>query len=85
MMFFTGDHARNTILRICSSFSANIYPFPPTRQENEEQVHQINERLHTMESVERRSIEQNMGKLMQIKIHFKMWMKFVAREKAIFH
>ncbi|KAH7827467.1 putative ATPase V0 [Monocercomonoides exilis] len=85
MCFFSGEHAKNKIMRICSSYGASIYPFPATIAENEQQVAQIDERLHTMEAVQASSAEQKRARLMEIKAQFNSWLCYVAREKAVYH
>ncbi|KAA6325692.1 MAG: hypothetical protein EZS28_054037, partial [Streblomastix strix] len=30
LVFFSGEQARSRILRLCSSFNANVYPYPET-------------------------------------------------------
>ncbi|KAH7824921.1 putative V-type proton ATPase 116 kDa subunit a [Monocercomonoides exilis] len=84
MLFYSGEHARNKIMRICSSFGASVYPFPSSPSEHLQQIAQIDERLQTLQAVQERSAEQMQQRMLEIKAHFNQWRLFVAREKAIY-
>ncbi|KAK2949645.1 putative V-type proton ATPase subunit a2 [Blattamonas nauphoetae] len=84
-VFFTGDHARNRIMRICTSYGASLYPYPTTKDEHIQTIADIDNRLETLVTVQARSDEQMEKELDIIQRNVTQWNIFVSRETGIYH
>ncbi|KAK2954207.1 putative V-type proton ATPase 116 kDa subunit a [Blattamonas nauphoetae] len=84
-VFFTGDHARNRIMRICTSYGASLYPYPTTHEEHTQTLADIDNRLDTLVTVQARSDEQMEKELDIIQRNIVQWNVFVSRETGIYH
>ncbi|KAA6383974.1 MAG: hypothetical protein EZS28_020500, partial [Streblomastix strix] len=45
------EQARSRILRLCSSFNANVYPYPETPDEHRKNLEEIEQRLQTIDTI----------------------------------
>lgn len=85
VVFYSGERARQKILKICEAYGANRYPFPedPARQRqmHGEVTTRLRELHHTIETGDRH----REGVLQQIAFNLDAWATQVRREKAIYH
>ncbi|KAA6389924.1 MAG: putative V-type proton ATPase 116 kDa subunit a [Streblomastix strix] len=82
LVFFSGEQARSRILRLCSSFNANVYPYPETPDEHRKNLEEIEQRLQTIDTVQSAVLEHRKEKLNQIQKSLKGWMQFIQSEQV---
>ncbi|KAL0412457.1 UNVERIFIED_CONTAM: V-type proton ATPase subunit a3 [Sesamum radiatum] len=85
VVFFSGERAKNKILKICEAFGANRYSFSEDVSKKTQMITEVSGRLSELKStldagaVHRRNLLQTIGE------QFEQWNLLVRKEKAIYH
>eukprot|EP00737_Agarophyton_chilense_P000246 gb/GEZJ01000281.1/.p1 GENE.gb/GEZJ01000281.1/~~gb/GEZJ01000281.1/.p1 ORF type:complete len:865 (-),score=129.97 gb/GEZJ01000281.1/:967-3561(-) len=85
MIFFSGTEVKAKVSKICSAFSANLYNFPESFEEQAKTFQECLDRLQDLETVISTTTEQRRTILSEIAKDLPLWDEKVRREKAIFH
>lgn len=85
MVFFSGSEVKAKVLKICTAFSANLYNFPESFDEQNKAYHECRGRLDDLHSVISTTAEQRRTILSQISQDLPLWSEKTRREKAVFH
>ncbi|KAK4424116.1 V-type proton ATPase subunit a3 [Sesamum alatum] len=84
-VFFSGERAKNKILKICEAFGANRYSFSEDLSKKTQMITEVSGRLSELKStldagaVHRGNLLQTIGE------QFEQWNLLVRKEKAIYH
>ncbi|XP_011092832.1 V-type proton ATPase subunit a3 [Sesamum indicum] len=85
VVFFSGERAKNKILKICEAFGANRYSFSEDVSKKTQMITEVSGRLSELKStidagaVHRGNLLQTIGE------QFEQWNLLVRKEKAIYH
>ncbi|KAK4405292.1 V-type proton ATPase subunit a3 [Sesamum angolense] len=85
VVFFSGERAKNKILKICEAFGANRYSFSEDVSKKTQMITEVSGRLSELKStldagaVHRGNLLQTIGE------QFDQWNLLVRKEKAIYH
>ncbi|CAK9142062.1 unnamed protein product [Ilex paraguariensis] len=85
VIFFSGDRAKNKILKICEAFGANRYPFPEDLSKLSQVITEVSARLSELKTTIDAGLLQRHHLLQTISEHYERWNILVRREKAIYH
>ncbi|KAL5858288.1 hypothetical protein ACOSQ3_005746 [Xanthoceras sorbifolium] len=85
VVFYSGERAKNKILKICEAFGANRYPFSEDLGKQAQSITEVSGRLSELKT----TIDAGMlhrGNLLQtIGEQFEQWNLLVKKEKSIYH
>ncbi|KAE9587940.1 putative V-type ATPase, V0 complex, 116kDa subunit family [Lupinus albus] len=84
VVFFSGEHARTKILKICEAFGANCYPVPEDIMKQRQITREVSSRLTDLEATLDAGIRHRNKALASIGVHVEQWMSMVRREKAVY-
>ncbi|KAL7616971.1 hypothetical protein Lser_V15G01908 [Lactuca serriola] len=84
VVYFSGEHSRTKILKICEAFDANCYPVPEDLTKQRQITEEILSRLLDLETTLDAGIRHRNAALHSIGLHLLTWMTMVKREKAVF-
>ncbi|KAK9690445.1 hypothetical protein RND81_09G128100 [Saponaria officinalis] len=84
VVFFSGEQARNKILKICEAFGANCYPVPEDMTKQRQIYKEVSSRLADLEATLDAGIRHRNKALSDIGFHLTRWMYLVRREKAVY-
>eukprot|EP00735_Rhodelphis_limneticus_P009068 TRINITY_DN2518_c0_g1::TRINITY_DN2518_c0_g1_i1::g.19327::m.19327 TRINITY_DN2518_c0_g1::TRINITY_DN2518_c0_g1_i1::g.19327 ORF type:complete len:821 (-),score=262.11,sp/Q9SJT7/VHAA2_ARATH/45.57/0.0,V_ATPase_I/PF01496.14/3.8e-259,Vps5/PF09325.5/0.0081,Vps5/PF09325.5/2.8,DUF2216/PF10226.4/0.052,DUF106/PF01956.11/0.49,MutS_III/PF05192.13/1.8e+02,MutS_III/PF05192.13/2.4,CHASE3/PF05227.8/87,CHASE3/PF05227.8/1.8,Sec34/PF04136.10/0.36,Sec34/PF04136.10/3.2e+03,TMPIT/PF07851.8/2e+02,TMPIT/PF07851.8/0.38 TRI len=85
VVFYSGDRAREKILKIAESFSARRYPFSENPVEQRESYSKLLQQLSDVERVVAKSTEHQRRQLRQVADSIEQWTTLVKKEKAVYH
>uniref|UniRef100_A0A9I9DZQ5 V-type proton ATPase subunit a n=2 Tax=Cucumis melo TaxID=3656 RepID=A0A9I9DZQ5_CUCME len=84
VVFFSGEQARNKVLKICEAFGANCYPVPEDVTKQRQITREVSSRLTELEATLDAGIRHRNEALASIGFHLIKWMNMVRREKAVY-
>ncbi|KGN47288.1 V-type proton ATPase subunit a1 [Cucumis sativus] len=84
VVFFSGEQARNKVLKICEAFGANCYPVPEDITKQRQITREVSSRLTELEATLDAGIRHRNEALASIGFHLIKWMNMVRREKAVY-
>ncbi|XP_038901222.1 V-type proton ATPase subunit a1 [Benincasa hispida] len=84
VVFFSGEQARNKVLKICEAFGANCYPVPEDITKQRQITREVSSRLTELEATLDAGIRHRNEALASIGFHLIKWMSMVRREKAVY-
>ncbi|XP_023007034.1 V-type proton ATPase subunit a1-like isoform X2 [Cucurbita maxima] len=84
VVFFSGEQARNKVLKICEAFGANCYPVPEDITKQRKITREVSSRLIELEATLDAGIRHRNEALASIGFHLIKWMNMVRREKAVY-
>ncbi|ONH91014.1 hypothetical protein PRUPE_8G088600 [Prunus persica] len=85
VVFYSGERAKNKILKICEAFGANRYSFPEDLGRQAQMITEVSGRISELKTtidiglLHQGSLLQNIGE------HFEHWNLLVRKEKSIYH
>ena len=85
MVFYSGTEVKTKVSKICSAFSANLYNFPETFDEQTRAYQECRDRLNDLHTVISTTSEQKRSILNQVSTDLPYWDEKIRREKAIYH
>lgn len=85
MIFFSGTEVKAKVSKICNAFSANLYNFPETYEEQTAAYQQCRDRLSDLHTVISTTEEHRRAILAAIAEDLPMWDEKIRREKAVYH
>ena len=84
-MFFSGEHAKNKITKICDAFDVNRYPFPEDMARRMQMNAEVTSRLRELQTTIDASERHRDIVLSSINNHLADWKQLVIREKSVYH
>eukprot|EP00736_Rhodelphis_marinus_P001897 Rmarinus@m.9612 len=85
IVFYSGERAKEKIMRIADSFSAHRYPFSENPTEQREAYSKLLHQLNDLERVLSLTNEHRRRQLRQVADGIEHWAIMVRKEKAIYH
>lgn len=84
VVFFSGEQARNKVLKICEAFGANCYPVTEDITKQRQITREVSSRLTELEATLDAGIHHRNEALASIGFHLIKWTNMVRREKAVY-
>ncbi|KAK7849792.1 v-type proton atpase subunit a3 [Quercus suber] len=85
VVFYSGERAKNKILKICEAFGANRYPFSEDLNKQDHMVAEVSGRLSELKTTIDVGLLQRDNLLQTIGDQFEQWEFLVRKEKSIYH
>lgn len=85
VIFYSGERAKNKILKICEAFGANRYPFSEDVGKQAQMLKEVSGRLSELRTTIDAGLLHRGNLLQTIGEQFEQWNLLVRREKAIYH
>ncbi|KAI5673176.1 hypothetical protein M9H77_13540 [Catharanthus roseus] len=85
VVFFSGERAKNKILKICEAFGANRYPFSEDLSKQAQSINEVSGRLSELKTTIDAGLLHRGNLLQTIAEKFDRWNVLVRREKSIYH
>ncbi|OMO75275.1 Vacuolar proton ATPase [Corchorus olitorius] len=85
VVFYSGERARNKIMKICEAFGANRYPFTEDLGKQFQIITEVSGRLEELKTTIDIGLVHQSNLLQTIAYHFEQWSLMVKKEKSIFH
>ncbi|KAL4581312.1 hypothetical protein LXL04_017523 [Taraxacum kok-saghyz] len=85
VVFFSGERAKNKILKICEAFGANRYPFPEDLSKQAQMIKEVSGRLSELKSTIDTGLSHRTNLLETIAKEYEQWNELVRKEKSIYH
>ncbi|KAL3515125.1 hypothetical protein ACH5RR_022027 [Cinchona calisaya] len=85
VVFFSGERAKNKILKICEAFGANRYPFTEDLSKQAQVMTEVSGRLSELKTTIDAGLVHQGNLLQSIAEKFEQWNLLVRREKSIYH
>ncbi|XWS21008.1 hypothetical protein CRYUN_Cryun30bG0018000 [Craigia yunnanensis] len=85
VVFYSGDRARNKIMKICEAFGANRYPFTEDLGKQFQIITEVSGRLEELKTTIDVGLVHQSNLLQTIAYHFEHWNLLVKKEKSIYH
>ncbi|KAK9286858.1 hypothetical protein L1049_015264 [Liquidambar formosana] len=85
VVFYSGERAKNKILKICDAFGANRYPFSEDLGKQVHMVKEVSERLSELKTTIDAGLVHRSNLLWTIADQFDQWNLLVLKEKSIYH
>ncbi|XVE69801.1 hypothetical protein DITRI_Ditri10aG0020600 [Diplodiscus trichospermus] len=85
VVFYSGDRARNKIMKICEAFGANRYPFTEDLGKQFQIITEVSGRLEELKTTIDVGLVHQNNLLQTIAYHFEHWSLLVKKEKCIYH
>ncbi|XVE94623.1 hypothetical protein REPUB_Repub02eG0024700 [Reevesia pubescens] len=85
VVFYSGERARNKIVKICEAFGANRYPFTEDLGKQFQIVREVSGRLEELKHTIDVGFVHQSNLLQTIAYHFEHWSLLVKKEKSIYH
>ncbi|KAL3539012.1 hypothetical protein ACH5RR_002378 [Cinchona calisaya] len=83
--FFSGERAKNKILKICEAFGANRYPFTEDLSKQVQTIAEVSGRLLELKTTIDAGLLHRGNLLQSIGEQFEQWNLLVRKEKSIYH
>lgn len=83
--FFSGERAKNKILKICEAFGANRYPFNEDLRKQAQAITEVSGRLLELKTTIDAGLVHRGNLLQSIAEQFEQWNLLVRKEKSIYH
>ncbi|XP_059435351.1 V-type proton ATPase subunit a3-like [Corylus avellana] len=85
VVFYSGERAKNKILKICEAFGANRYPFNEDLGKQAQMINEVSGRLSELKTTIDVGLLQRGSLLQTIGDHFEQWDLLVRKEKSVHH
>ncbi|KAH9656960.1 V-type proton ATPase subunit a3 [Citrus sinensis] len=85
VVFYSGERAKNKILKICDAFGANRYPFNEEFDKQAQAISEVSGRLSELKTTLDAGLLHRGNLLQTIGDQFEQWNLLVKREKSIYH
>ncbi|KAH6789390.1 vacuolar proton ATPase A3 [Perilla frutescens var. frutescens] len=85
VVFFSGERAKNKILKICEAFGANRYAFSEDFSKQSQMITEVSGRLSELKTTIDAGLVHRGNLLQTIGEQFEQWNFLVRKEKAIYH
>lgn len=85
VVFFSGEHAKNKIMKICDAFDVNRYPFPEDTSRRMQMNGEVTARLRELQTTIDASERHRDIVLSSINNNIADWKQLVIREKSVYH
>ncbi|GAB2291775.1 V-type proton ATPase subunit a3 [Dionaea muscipula] len=85
VVFYSGERAKNKILKICEAFGANRYPFSEEIGKQEEMLTEVSGRLLELKTTLDAGLAHRGSLLKSIADEYEQWSILVKKEKSIYH
>ncbi|KAK6245495.1 hypothetical protein SCA6_008585 [Theobroma cacao] len=85
IVFYSGERARNKIMKICEVFGANRYPFTEDLGKQFQIITEVSGRLEELKTTIDVGLVHQSNLLQTIAYHFENWSLLVKKEKSIYH
>ncbi|XP_074286206.1 V-type proton ATPase subunit a3-like [Silene latifolia] len=85
VIFYSGEKAKNKILKICEAFGANRYPFSEEVGKQAQMLKEVSGRISELKSTIDAGLLHRGNLLQTIGDQFEPWNLMVRREKSIYH
>ncbi|KAL0017072.1 hypothetical protein SO802_004141 [Lithocarpus litseifolius] len=85
VIFYSGDRAKNKILKICDAFGANRYPFADDLGKQLQMITEVSGRLSELKTTIDAGLLHRNNLLQTIGYEYEQWNLQVKKEKSIFH
>lgn len=85
VIFYSGDRAKNKILKICDAFGANRYPFADDLGTQAKSISEVSQRISEMKTTIDVGLIQRDNLLKTIANQFEQWNLLVRKEKSVYH
>ncbi|EXB63575.1 Vacuolar proton translocating ATPase 100 kDa subunit [Morus notabilis] len=85
LVFFSGERAKNKILKICEAFGANRYPFSEDLNKQAQAINEVSARLSELKTTVDAGLLHRGNLLQTIAEQFERWNLLVRKEKYIYH
>ncbi|KAK6938896.1 V-type ATPase, V0 complex, 116kDa subunit family [Dillenia turbinata] len=85
VVFYSGDRAKNKILKICEAFGANRYPFADEMGKQFQMISEVSGRISELKTTIDAGLLHRNNLLQTIAHQFDQWNLLVKKEKAIYH
>ncbi|XP_062176577.1 V-type proton ATPase subunit a3 [Alnus glutinosa] len=85
VVFYSGERAKNKILKICEAFGANRYPFNEDLGKQAQMITEVSGRLSELKTTIDIGLLQRGSLLQTIGDHFEQWDLLVRKEKSVYH
>ncbi|KAL2254783.1 V-type proton ATPase subunit a3 [Sesamum indicum] len=85
VVFFSGERAKNKILKICEAFGANRYAFTEDLSKQSQMITEVSGRLSELQTTIDAGLVHRGNLLQAIGEQFEQWNLLVRKEKAIYH
>ncbi|KAF4369594.1 hypothetical protein G4B88_021399 [Cannabis sativa] len=85
LVFYSGEKAKNKILKICEAFGANRYPFTEDLGRQVQSINEVSARLSELKTTIDAGLLHRGNLLQTIGDQFERWNLVVRKEKSIYH
>ncbi|KAL5557947.1 hypothetical protein UlMin_034158 [Ulmus minor] len=85
VIFFSGERAKNKILKICEAFGANRYPFPDVLGKQFQMITEVSGKLSELKTTIDAGLLHRSNLLNTIGFEYEQWNIRVKKEKSIYH
>ncbi|KAK4390743.1 V-type proton ATPase subunit a3 [Sesamum angolense] len=85
VVFYSGERAKNKILKICDAFGANRYPFPDDISKQYQMITEVSGKLSELKTTIDIGQLHRANLLQSIGYEFEQWNLLVKKEKSIYH
>ncbi|KAK4429319.1 V-type proton ATPase subunit a2 [Sesamum alatum] len=85
VVFYSGERAKNKILKICDAFGANRYPFPDDIGKQYQMITEVSGKLSELKTTVDIGQLHRANLLQSIGYEFEQWNLLVKKEKIIYH
>lgn len=85
VIFYSGDRAKNKILKICDAFGANRYPFADDLGKQLQMITEVSGRLSELKTTIDAGLLHRNNLLQTIGYEYEQWNLQVKKEKSIYH
>ncbi|XP_057966146.1 V-type proton ATPase subunit a3 [Malania oleifera] len=85
VVFYSGERAKNKILKICEAFGANRYPFNEELSKQAQMISEVSGRLSELKTTIDVGLQHRVNLLQTIADQFDQWNLLARKEKSIYH
>ncbi|KAG6572057.1 V-type proton ATPase subunit a3, partial [Cucurbita argyrosperma subsp. sororia] len=85
VVFYSGERAKNKILKICEAFGANRYPFTEDLGKQAQMIAEVSGKLAELKTTIDVGLTHRANLLQTIREHFENWNLLARKEKSIYH
>ncbi|KAL5697367.1 V-type proton ATPase subunit a3 [Ranunculus cassubicifolius] len=85
VIFYSGDRAKNKILKICDAFGANRYPFAEDHGAQSQSITEASQRISELKTTIDVGLIQRDNLLKNISNQYEQWNTLVRKEKSVYH
>jgi V-type H+-transporting ATPase subunit a len=85
VVFYSGERAKNKILKICDAFGANRYPFTDDMDKQYLMIDKVSGKISELNTTIDVGLQHQGNLLHTIGFHFEQWNVMVKKEKSVYH